>query len=185
MSCRGTRGRGTSPCSGEMFSSCAPCSALVEGVKSGVGSFCDSWRPSGSGIPCTVRVFLYSAHAEPGGERRNKARMRSWLCAQGEGGIYSVSVKMLLLTCDVTPYDRLEGYNLCFLDEDGTALELLPVLVQLFWHLFDARRHDVVRDDTSQLVEPEERKFGKDTALVRNALYSSKVSSLRSVVGVK
>ena len=27
---------GTSPCSGEMFSSCAPCSAFVEGVKSGM-----------------------------------------------------------------------------------------------------------------------------------------------------
>jgi hypothetical protein len=56
---------GTSPCSGEMFSSCAPCSAFVESVKSGVGSFCDSWRPSGSGISCTVRD-LYSAYAEPG-----------------------------------------------------------------------------------------------------------------------
>ena len=80
---------GTSPCSGEMFSSCAPCSALVEGVKSGVGSFCDSWRPSGSGIPCTVQVFLYSAHAEPGGKDENKER----LCVSKEGGIYSVILK--------------------------------------------------------------------------------------------
>jgi hypothetical protein len=76
----------------------------------------------------------------------------------------------MLLTCDVTPYDRLEGYNLRFLDEDGAALKLLPVLVQLFRHLFNARSHDVVRNDASQPVEPEERKFRQDTALVRNAL---------------
>jgi hypothetical protein len=53
------------PRSGEMFSSCAPCSAFVEGVKRGVRNFSDSRRPSGSGIPCTVRDFLYSGHAEP------------------------------------------------------------------------------------------------------------------------
>lgn len=76
----------------------------------------------------------------------------------------------MLLTCDVTPYDRLEGYNLRFLHEDGAALELLPVLVQLFRHLFDARSHDVVRNDAFQLAEPEERKFRQDAALVRNTL---------------
>jgi hypothetical protein len=76
----------------------------------------------------------------------------------------------MLLTCDVTPYDRLEGYNLRFPDEDGAALKLRPVLVQLFRHLFDARSHDVVWDDAFQLAEPEERKFRQDAALVRNAL---------------
>ena len=76
----------------------------------------------------------------------------------------------MLLTCDVTPYDRLEGYNLRFLDEDGAALELLLVLVQLFRHLFDARSHDVVRNDDSKFVEPEERKFRQDTPLFRNTL---------------
>lgn len=55
----------------------------------------------------------------------------------------------MLLTCDVTPYDRLEGYNLRFLDEDGAALKLHPVLVQLLRHLFNARGHDVVRNDAS------------------------------------
>ena len=63
-------------------------------------------------------------------------------------GIYSVYLYMLL-TCDVTPYDRLEGYNLRFLDEDGAALKLHPVLVQLLRHLFNARGHDVVRNDAS------------------------------------
>jgi hypothetical protein len=84
-------------------------------------------------------------------------------------GICPVTFKCLL-ACDVTPYDRFEGYNLRFLDEDGAALKLLPVLVQLFRHLVDARGHDVVRNDVSQLVEPEERKFRQDTAFVRNAL---------------
>ena len=62
---------------------------------------------------------------------------------------------MQLLTCDVTPYDRFEGYDFRLFDEDGAALELLPVLVQLLWHLLDARRHDVVRNDIFKLVEPE------------------------------
>jgi hypothetical protein len=42
--------------------------------------------------------------------------------------------------------------------------------VQLFRHLFDARSHDVVRNDAFQLAEPEERKFRQDAALVRNTL---------------
>lgn len=52
---------------GEMFSSWAPCSALVEGVKSGSGSCWDSTRPAGRGMPWTVPDFLYSDHAEPVG----------------------------------------------------------------------------------------------------------------------
>jgi hypothetical protein len=31
-------------------------------------------------------------------------------------------LKRCCLTCDVTPYDRFEGYDLCFFDEDGAAL---------------------------------------------------------------
>jgi hypothetical protein len=54
------------------------------------------------------------------------------------GSVYPLLFKTLLLTCDVTPYDRLEGYNLRFLDEDGATLKLLPVPMQLFRHLFDA-----------------------------------------------
>ena len=61
----------------------------------------------------------------------------------------SILLVYMLLTCDVTPYDRLEGYNLRFLDEDGASLKLLPVLLQLLRHLFDARGHDVVRNDAS------------------------------------
>lgn len=63
---------------------------------------------------------------------------------------------MLLLTCDVTPYDCFDGYDLRLFDEDGSALELLPMLLQLLRHLLDVRRHDVVRNDAFQLVEPEE-----------------------------
>lgn len=48
-----------------MFSSCSPWSAFVEGVKMAFGSFCDSTRPAGMGIPWTVWDFLYSAQAEP------------------------------------------------------------------------------------------------------------------------
>ena len=62
----------------------------------------------------------------------------------------------MLLTCDEAPYDCFEGYNLRLFDEDGAALELLPMFVQLLWHLLDARRHDVIRNDAFQLVEPEE-----------------------------
>ena len=63
---------------------------------------------------------------------------------------------MLLLTCDVTSHDCFEGYDLRLFDEDGSALELLLVLVQFLRHLLDARGHDVVRNDAFQLVEPEE-----------------------------
>jgi hypothetical protein len=48
-----------------MFSSCAPCSAFVDGVKIGVASFSASKIPTGIGILCTVPLFLYSDHAEP------------------------------------------------------------------------------------------------------------------------
>lgn len=61
---RGEMKLGT-PCSGEMFSSCWPWSALVEGVNNGSGSFWDSKRPAGRGMPCTVPDFLYSAQPEP------------------------------------------------------------------------------------------------------------------------
>jgi hypothetical protein len=36
--------------------------------------------------------------------------------------VYSVTYRKCLLTCDVTPYDRLKRYDLRFLDEDGAAL---------------------------------------------------------------
>lgn len=53
------------PTSGWMFSSCAPCSALVDGVNTGSGSFWDSTSPSGIFIPCIVPLFLYSDQADP------------------------------------------------------------------------------------------------------------------------
>ena len=56
---------------------------------------------------------------------------------------------------------------------------MLPVLVQFFWHVLDARSHDVVWDDVSQLVEPEEREFGQDAALVRNALSTAIIAIVR------
>ena len=115
-------------------------------------------REAGSRAPYESFCILPMQNLEERGKDR--------LCIQRDLFRY---LKMLL-TCDVTPYDRLEGYNLRFLDEDRSALKLLPVLVQLFWHLFDARSHDVVRNDASQLVEPEERKFRQDTALVRDTL---------------
>lgn len=77
----------------------------------------------------------------------------------------------MLLTCDVTPYDRLKGYNLRFLDEDRATFKLLPVLVQLFRHFFNARGQDVIWNDASQLVEPEEREFRQYTTLVWDALF--------------
>lgn len=49
----------------EMFSSCSPCSAFVEGVQIGFSSFWLSWRPAGMGIPWTVPDLRYSDHAEP------------------------------------------------------------------------------------------------------------------------
>ena len=76
----------------------------------------------------------------------------------------------MLLTCNVTPYDGLQGYNLHLFDENGAALEPLPILAQHLRHLLNARGHDVIRNDVSQLVEPEEREFRQDTTLVRNAL---------------
>ncbi len=36
-------------------------------------------------------------------------------------GITILFIQMLL-ACDVTPYDRLQGYNLRLLDEDGATL---------------------------------------------------------------
>ena len=59
------------PCSGDIFSSCAPCSALVDGVKRGFSSFWPSLIPAGIGILCTVPDFLYSVHAEPDSWQRN------------------------------------------------------------------------------------------------------------------
>ena len=44
-----------------MFSSWVPCSALVDGVNMGSGSFCDSTRSSPRGIAQTEPVFLYSS----------------------------------------------------------------------------------------------------------------------------
>ena len=58
-------GRINLPCSGDKFSSCAPCSALVDGVKIGFSNFCPSIKPAGIGILCTVPKFLYSDQAEP------------------------------------------------------------------------------------------------------------------------
>lgn len=77
---------------------------------------------------------------------------------------------MLLVTCDVATYDRFEWYDLRLLDEDGPALQFLPVLVQLIWHLFNARSHDVVRNDAFQLFEPKQGELRQDAALVRHAL---------------
>jgi hypothetical protein len=42
--------------------------------------------------------------------------------------------------------------------------------MHLLGHLGDLRRHDMVWDDIFELVEPEEREFRKDSALVWNAL---------------
>src|SRR5258706_8234323 len=53
------------PTSGWRFSSCAPCSAFVDGVNTGSGSFWDSTSPSGIFIPCIVPLFLYSDQADP------------------------------------------------------------------------------------------------------------------------
>ena len=137
-----------------MFSSCAPCSALVDGVKSGAGNLSDSRRPSGIGIPCTVRDFLYSAHAEP--EKTFSSADPSFV--------------MLILTRDIPPYDRLEGYDLCLPDEDGAALQLFPVLVHFLRHLLDPRSHDMIWDDMFKLVKPEEREFREDSAFVWDPL---------------
>ena len=47
---------------------------------------------------------------------------------------------------------------------------MFPVLVHLLRHLFDLGCHDMVGDDIFELVEPEEREFRKDPALVWNTL---------------
>jgi hypothetical protein len=39
------------------------------------------------------------------------------------------------------------------------------MVMHLLRHLVDARSDDVIRDDTPQLVEPEEREFRKDAYL--------------------
>jgi hypothetical protein len=44
------------------------------------------------------------------------------------------------------------------------------VLAHLLGHLLDARSDDVIRNDGSQLVEPEERELREDAAFVRDAL---------------
>ena len=77
---------------------------------------------------------------------------------------------MLLLTCDVATHDRFEWYDLRLFDEDGAALQFLSMLVQLIRHLFDARSHDVVRNDAFQLFEPKQGELRQDAALVRHAL---------------
>src|SRR3989442_1555712 len=57
----------------EMFRSCAPCSALVDGVKSGSGSFWDSTRPLGKGCPqiSPEPLFTPSTKAEQGAHDLN------------------------------------------------------------------------------------------------------------------
>ncbi len=74
-----------------------------------------------------------------------------------------------MLTGDIPPHDRLERYDLCFLNKYRTAFQLFPMLMHLR-HLFDPGSHDMVRDDMLQLIKPEERQFRKDSALVWNAL---------------
>jgi hypothetical protein len=59
-------------------------------------------------------------------------------------------------TCDISPYDGLEGYDFGLLDEDAPALQLLLVLANFLRHLLDPRGYDVIRDDVFKLVEPEE-----------------------------
>jgi hypothetical protein len=74
------------------------------------------------------------------------------------------------LTRDVPPHDGLERYDPGLLHEDGAAIELLAVLAHLLGHLLYARSDDVVRNDGSQLVEPEERELREDATFVRDAL---------------
>ena len=49
----------------EMFSSCSPCSALVDGVNSGWGNLSDSRMPAGRAKPQTVVSFRYALQNEP------------------------------------------------------------------------------------------------------------------------
>ena len=56
--------RGAAAAPNETFSSW-PSSALVDGVKTGSGSWVDSNIPSGRAAPCIVPDRRYSFHAEP------------------------------------------------------------------------------------------------------------------------
>jgi hypothetical protein len=76
----------------------------------------------------------------------------------------------LVPTCDISPYNRLEGYDLGLPDEDGAALQLLSVLVHLLPHLLNPRSYNVIRNDMFKLVEPEEREFREDSAFVWDPL---------------
>ena len=60
----------------------------------------------------------------------------------------------MTLTREISPHDRLEWYDLCFLDKNRTAFQLFLLLVHLLGHLFDPRRHDMVWDDVFEFVEP-------------------------------
>lgn len=139
-----------------MFSSWAPCSAFVDGVRRGSRSFSDSTRPVGSFIPWTVPNFLYSDHAEPN--------------ASISSIVNTTHTMRYQHTRNVTSYDRLHRNDLRLLYKHSSTGKLFLVLTDLFWHLIYIDRDKMVWYDMSQSLKPEKRDLCKESAFIWDSL---------------
>ena len=155
------------PTPGWRFSSCAPCSAFVDGVNTGSGSFWDSTSPSGSFIPCIVPLFLYSIQADPVHTKPKIAIsfvLRHTLTQAEER------------TSNISANYRLEWYYLGLAHEHRPPAQNLCVSFYVGGHLVHISRDKVVGCDIFQLLKPEQRHFRQNFAFAGYALYPANKS---------
>lgn len=74
-------------------------------------------------------------------------------------------------TSQIPPDDGFYGDDFRFLHKHRAFLELVPVLLHLFWHLVDVDCDEVVRDDMLELSKPEQGYARQQLPLFWDALW--------------
>lgn len=73
-------------------------------------------------------------------------------------------------TSHISSHNRLQGNDLGLLDQHRSSVELILVFAHLLRHLIDVGRDEMVWDDVSQFLEPEERYLSQELSFLWNTL---------------